>query len=597
MYVRTAWSLAGCASLLALLVGCAPKPQPAADANSDAGEALHQLFADEWSTRLRDDPLFATASDVHDYDDRLPAVTPADFARRLEQDRGYQQRLGAISRTALSHEDQVNYDLFEFVLKHRIALAPFKPWRIPLTSDEGFHIDVMRMAVGVRMNSAHDYENYIARLHAIPPYFEQQSGNLRQGMADGFTLPAVILPGIIKVVEGQHYASAEKSPFWEPFTRFPDTISAADQERLKTAARGAIESDAIPAYRHLLEFFSKEYLPGARQTIGASDLPEGKAYYEALVRYFTNLEVTPDQVHQIGLGEVARIRSEMETVIRQTGFKGDFAAFLKYLRADPRFYAHTPDELLKDASYIAKQIDGILPGYFGKLPRLPYSVQPVPAELAPNYTGGRYSPPPIGGNKGGEFWVNTYALEKRPLYVLTALALHEAVPGHHLQGSLARELENVPPFRLDLYPHAFGEGWGLYSEKLGKEMGMYKTPYDEFGRLTYEMWRACRLVVDTGMHAKGWSRDRAMEYLASNTALSLHEVRTETDRYIAWPGQALAYKMGELKILELRAKAHDALGERFDLRAFHDAVLENGGVPLPILEHQIDEYIAAAQKK
>ncbi len=322
-----------------------------------------------------------------------------------------------------------------------------------------------------------------------------------------------------------------------------------------------------------------------------------EAYYDALVRYFTNLEVTPDQVHEIGLGEVARIRSEMETVIRQTGFKGDFAAFLKFLRTDPRFYAHTPDELLKDASYIAKQIDGILPGYFGKLPRLPYSVQPVPAELAPNYTGGRYSPPPIGGNKGGEFWVNTYALEKRPLYVLTALALHEAVPGHHLQGSLARELENVPPFRLDLYPHAFGEGWGLYSEKLGKEMGMYKTPYDEFGRLTYEMWRACRLVVDTGMHAKGWSRDRAMEYLASNTALSLHEVRTETDRYIAWPGQALAYKMGELKILELRAKAHDALGERFDLRAFHDAVLENGGVPLPILEHQIDEYIAAAQKK
>jgi uncharacterized protein (DUF885 family) len=377
----------------------------------------------------------------------------------------------------------------------------------------------------------------------------------------------------------------------------PDTIGATDQERLKSAARSAIESDAIPAYRRLLEFFNKEYLPAARRTIGASDLPDGQAYYAALVRYFTNLDVTPDEVHEVGLKEVARIRAEMDAVIKETGFKGDFAAFLKFLRTDPRFYAKTPDELLKDASYIAKQIDGMLPGYFGKLPRLPYSVQPVPAELAPNYTAGRYTPPPIGGTKGGEYWVNTYALDKRPLYALPALTLHEAVPGHHLQGALARELENVPAFRLDFYPHAFGEGWGLYSEKLGKEMGLYKTPYDEFGRLTYEMWRACRLVVDTGMHAKGWSREQALEYLGSNTALPLHEVRTETDRYIAWPGQALAYKMGELKILELRKKAHDTLGEHFDLRAFHDAVLENGGVPLPILEHQIDEYIAAGQKK
>jgi uncharacterized protein (DUF885 family) len=415
-------------------------------------------------------------------------------------------------------------------------------------------------------------------------------------MADGFTLPAVIMPGVIKVVEGQQYTAPEKTPFWEPFTRFPDTISAADRERLMTAARSAIQGDTIPAFNKLLTFFSKEYLAAARRTIGASDLPDGKAYYEASVRFYTNLDVTPDQVHELGLSEVARIHAEMDAVIKQTGFKGDFAAFLKFLRTDPRFYAKTPDELLKDASYIAKQIDGLLPGYFGKLPRQPYSVQPVPAELAPNYTAGRYSPAPLGGLKGGEYWVNTYALEKRPLYALTALTLHEAVPGHHLQGALARELENVPPFRLDLYPHAFGEGWGLYSEKLGKEMGMYKTPYDEFGRLTYEMWRACRLVVDTGMHWKGWTREQALEYLASNTALSLHEVETETNRYIAWPGQALAYKMGELKILELRKRAHDALGDRFDIRAFHDAVLENGGVPLPILETQIDEYIAAAQR-
>jgi uncharacterized protein (DUF885 family) len=591
--MRSAWlSL----FLLLILTGCAPAPKPADQPDKKAAEALHQLFADEWSTRMRDDPLFATASDVHDYDDKLPSVTPADFTRRLQQDQDYQKRLSAISRDALSHEDQVNYDLFEFVLKHRLALAPFKQWRIPLTSDEGFHIEVMRMAAGVRMSSVQDYENYIARLHAVPAYFDQQIANLRQGMADGFTLPAVIMPGVIKVVEGQQYTAPEKTPFWEPFTRFPDTISAADRERLMTAARSAIQGDTIPAFNKLLTFFSKEYLAAARRTIGASDLPDGKAYYEASVRFYTNLDVTPDQVHELGLSEVARIHAEMDAVIKQTGFKGDFAAFLKFLRTDPRFYAKTPDELLKDASYIAKQIDGLLPGYFGKLPRQPYSVQPVPAELAPNYTAGRYSPAPLGGLKGGEYWVNTYALEKRPLYALTALTLHEAVPGHHLQGALARELENVPPFRLDLYPHAFGEGWGLYSEKLGKEMGMYKTPYDEFGRLTYEMWRACRLVVDTGMHWKGWTREQALEYLASNTALSLHEVETETNRYIAWPGQALAYKMGELKILELRKRAHDALGDRFDIRAFHDAVLENGGVPLPILETQIDEYIAAAQR-
>jgi uncharacterized protein (DUF885 family) len=371
-------------------------------------------------------------------------------------------------------------------------------------------------------------------------------------------------------------------------------MGPAQRERLTAAGRAAIQTDVIPAYQQLRRFFTEEYLPAARQSVGASELPQGGAYYDALVKFYTNLDVTPSQVHDIGLREVARIRGEMDAVIRQTGFQGTFPAFLEFLRTDPQFYAHTPDELLKDASYIAKQIDGLLPGYFGKLPRMPYSVQPVPAELAPNYTGGRYSPPPLGGRTGGEFWVNTYDLDKRPLYSLTALALHEAVPGHHLQISLGRELTDIPPFRRDFYSHAFGEGWGLYSEKLGEEMGLYKTPYDHFGRLSYEMWRACRLVVDTGMHAMGWSRDRALQYLADNTALSTQEVRTETDRYIANPGQALAYKMGELKLWELRAKARQALGERFDVRAFHDAVMANGALPLPVLERQIDAYIAGA---
>jgi uncharacterized protein (DUF885 family) len=585
-------------SLALIIVACCGLFASAsgADAPTQAASELHRLFADEWTIRLRDDPLFATQAGVNNYNDRLPSVTPTDYLRQLGGDQEYLRRLHALDRAALGKEDRLNYDLFEFVLKHRVALAPFRAYRTPMLSDDGFHIAVAHMADGVAMRSTRDFEMYIARLHAVPAYFEQNIANMRQGMADGFTLPSVILPGIIAVIDGQQYATPADSPLYQPFNKMPDTIDAGSQERLREAGRAAIEKDVIPAYRKLREFMLHEYSPRARASIAAAELPEGKEYYAALVRFFTNLDVTPEEVHKIGLAEVERIRAEMIAVIQKTGFKGDFAAFLGFLRTDPRFYAKTPDELLKDASYIAKQIDGMLPAYFGRLPRMTYSVQPVPADLAPNYTGGRYVPAPIGGTHGGEYWVNTYALEKRPLYALTSLTLHEAVPGHHLQGALARELDNVPPFRLDLYPHAFGEGWGLYSEKLGIEMGLYRTPYDEFGRLTYEMWRACRLVVDTGMHSMGWSRERALDYLASNTALSTQEVRTETDRYIAWPGQALAYKMGELKILELRARAQKALGARFDIRAFHDAVLANGGVPLPILEQQIDAYIAAAQR-
>lgn len=579
---------------LALIVTADAGFAAANETTSPQAAELRNLFADEWVARMRDEPLFATQSGVNDYNDRLPSVAPADYSRRSKQDVEFQRRLKAIDRAKLDPESQLNYDLFEFVLAHRIALAPFRGYRTPMVSDEGFHTEVTRMAEGVAMLRMGDYEDYIARLHAVPAYFDQNMANMRDGMADGFTLPAQILPGIIAVIDAQQITDPEKTPFYKPFLQLPATVGTSDQARLRAAGRAAIADQVTGAYRKLGAFMHEQYLPAARKTIGATDLPDGKAYYAALVRYFTNLNVTPEQVHRVGLDEVARIRAEMDAIIAKLEFKGDFAAFLNFLRTDPRFYARTPEELLKEASYIAKQIDGMLPGYFGKLPRLPYSVQPVPAEIAPNYTGGRYVAPPIGGTRGGEYWVNTYALEKRPLYVLTSLTLHEAVPGHHMQGSLARELENVPAFRLDLYPHAFGEGWGLYSEKLGKEMGLYKTPYEEFGRLTYEMWRACRLVVDTGMHAMGWSREQALDFLAKNTALSLHEVRTETDRYIAWPAQALAYKMGELKIIELRTRATRELGERFDVRAFHDAVLANGGVPLPILERQIEQYVRKA---
>ena len=567
--------------------GGAPVPPPS---------PLHGLIAEEWAARMRDDPLLATQSDVHDYDHLLPSVTPDAYDRQIQRDRRFHERLAGIDRAALGPNDKVNYDLFSFVLHHRVALAPFRQYRIPLTSDEGFHIEVMRMASGVAMTRARDYENYIARLHAVPAYFDEQIANMRRGIADGFTLPAAVLPGIVAVVTGQQYASADKTPFFEPFERFPDTIAAPDRERLRGAGARAIETAVLPAYRKLLAFLADDYRPQARSTLGASALPDGPAYYDALVKYFTNLDVTPEQVHRTGLGEVARIRAEMEETMQKAGFRGGFADFLEFLRTDAQFYAKTPEQLLEKASTIAKEVDGLLPAFFGRLPREPYSIRPVPNELAPNYTAGRYVPAPRGGIKGGEYWVNTFALEKRPLYALTALTLHEAVPGHHLQGALARELTGVPPFRLDFYPHAFGEGWGLYAEKLGIEMNLYKTPYDHFGRLSYEMWRACRLVVDTGLHAQGWSRERALEYLASHTALSTQEVRTEIDRYIAWPGQALAYKMGELKILELRAKAKHQLGTRFDVRAFHDAILDNGGVPLGILEQQIDVYIAEAMK-
>ena len=336
---------------------------------------------------------------------------------------------------------------------------------------------------------------------------------------------------------------------------------------------------------------NREYIPGARSTVGASALDGGKEYYAFLVRHFTTLDLTPEQDHAIGLAEVQRIRAEMEAVIRQTGFEWSFAGFLKFLRTDPRFYAKTPEELLKQAAFTAKKIDGKLPSLFGRLPRQPYGVEPVPADIAPKYTGGRYVPAPLDGKKAGTYWVNTYALETRPLYVLDALTLHEVVPGHHLQIALAKEMTDLPNFRRHLYIDVFGEGWALYAERLGLEMGLYADPYSQFGRLTYEMWRACRLVVDTGLHAMGWTRQQAIDYLAGNTALSLHECTTETDRYIAWPGQALAYKMGELKIRELRRRAEEALGPRFDIREFHDRILSGGTVTLPILEERIETYI------
>jgi uncharacterized protein (DUF885 family) len=415
---------------------------------------------------------------------------------------------------------------------------------------------------------------------------------MREGLRHGVTVPRVTLAGVEEGIRIHLVEDPARSVFWAPFAKFPATFPEVERRRLAATARAVILERVVPAYAAFLDFMTREYVPGCRQTLAATALPDGEAYYRFLIRRFTTLDLDPETIHQIGLREVARLRAEMDAVMKQTGFSGDFASFLAFLRSDPRFYAETPEELLKQAAWIAKRMDGKLPALFGKLPRTPYTVEPVPAHLAPKYTSGRYVSPPFGGTQPGIYWVNTYALEKRPLYNLEALTFHEAVPGHHLQGALAQEQEDLAPFRRFSYISAYGEGWGLYSEWLGLEAGFYTDPYSNFGRLTYAMWRACRLVVDTGLHAKGWTRQQAIDYLASHTALPLHEVETETDRYISWPGQALSYKLGELKIRELRQRAESALGERFDRRAFHDRVLRDGSVPLPVLEAAIEEWLA-----
>lgn len=570
-------------------------PMAARAESATATTALHQLFDDEQKWEYREFPVSATYSGVHDYDDRLSHETPADQDRRAKDAKGFLDRLHAIDRGQLNPSDQVSYDLFDFMVGSGVRMAQYREYRMPLNNDSGFYADLLQLPDALDLVTAKDYENYIARLNDVPRYFSENIANMRQGLADGFTLASEILPGVKSIVDGAQYARAEDSPLWRPFTKFPSSVPASDRARLMAAGKAAIEGPVRTAYADFQKFFVTEYMPKARKTLGASELPNGRAYYDDLIRYYTTLDRTAAQVHQTGLDEVARIHKEMEAIIKQVGFHGSFADFIQFLRTDPQFYVKTPDELIMHARYIAKEIDGHLPEFFGHLPRLTYAVEPVPAELAPNYTSGRYSPGPLTGKRAGRYWVNTYKLESRPLYNLPSLTLHEAVPGHHLQGALAQEMTDLPVFRRNLYVNAFGEGWGLYSEKLGIEMGIYKTPYENFGRLTWEMWRACRLVVDTGIHAMGWTRQQALDYLANNTALPLHEVRTEIDRYIAWPGQAVSYKTGEMQIVALRHKAEAALGPKFDIRAFHDAVLANGSVTLPILEKQIDAYIARAK--
>jgi uncharacterized protein (DUF885 family) len=550
---------------------------------------LQGLIDRAWQLQLQADPQLAFSLGDASAAGKLPDLSPQSLAQMNHNKIALLNALKALDLSRLSKREKIDAQLLQDQLQNEVDLYRFKDHYLPISAESGFHAYIADIAKG-SFNSLEDYQDYLSKLRALPTYFAQQTHWLRQGLEQGITPARVTLKGFEDSISA-FMVPVERSGYFAPFTQFPAHFSDTQKNQLAQEGRLLIEKSILPPYQGFYDFMTREYIPRARNEIAAADLPNGEAFYENRVRYYTTLDIDSEQVHRLGLDEVARIRAEMEQIISNLDFNGSFADFLHFLRTDPRFYPKTAEELLKEAAYIAKKADAMLPKYFGRLPRTPYGVQPVPAEIAPKYTTGRYSGSQR-DDEPGYYWVNTYALDKRPLYELEALTLHEAVPGHHLQISLNKELSKLPQFRRYGYISAFGEGWGLYSEYLGLEAGFYQDPYSNFGRLTYEMWRAARLVVDTGMHAKGWSRQQAIDFMAGNTALSLHNVTTEIDRYITWPGQALSYKIGELTIKRLRAKAEKALGSHFDIRSFHDAILENGSVPMSVLEQLIDDYIA-----
>ena len=498
--------------------------------------------------------------------------------------------LNKIDSKKLNEDDLISYTLLEFVLNETVIKYKYKTHWNPILSDAGFHSSLTyRVRPITNKKSA---LSYLKLLKSIPKYLNQQSTLIKKGIDAGISQPLIIFKGYQSTYEKHITPTAEENFYYTPFKNLPKQLSDYEKDSLIKAAKDIVLYDVIPAFKNVKVFFEDIYYPNTRKSIGVSETPNGKDYYQSRIDYYTTLNETPKSIHEKGLKEVARIRKKMESIVDEVKFKGDLKQFITFLREDPQFYAKTPEELLKHARNIAKKLDEQLPRYFKTLPRKPYGVAPVPEAIAPKYTGGRYIGTSPESTDPGYYWVNTYNLPSRPLYVIPSLTAHEAVPGHHLQGALNQELpETIPKFRRNLYLSAYGEGWGLYTEYLAEEMGIYTTPYEHFGKLTYEMWRACRLVVDTGIHAFGWTREKAVNYMADNTALSLHEVNTEIDRYISWPGQALAYKIGELKIRELRKKVQEKLGSQFDIREFHEIILEKGTVTLGILEKRIEDYI------
>ena len=550
-----------------------------------AGEAdakFEALYKREWAWRKNEFPERERGDAP--IPNRLPHMDAASQVRRLAYWQDVRRELDAIPERALSPEAAINYEVYKNQIDTLISQQRFREYEKPFNSDSSFWSGLGYTASRT-FKTTQDYRNYIAYLNEVPRYFAEEEDEMRAGLARGFTPPRVTLAGRdVSVAQVADATDLESVTLWKPFRNFPASVTPADREAFRAQAKDVLRTQVQPAYRTLLAFLRQDYIPRTTPTLAAEALPDGPAYYRAQIREFTTLDMDPEAIHQLGLSEVAKIHAQMLEVMRETSFRGDFPAFLAFLRSDPRFYAKDPQELLNRAAWIAKRVDGKISAYIGWLPRSRFGIEPVPPEIAPFYTSAR------GGTN--TYLLNTYDLASRPLYNLTALTLHESSPGHSLQGGLAEEQSGLPDFRREVYISAYGEGWALYCERLGVEMGMYDTPYDRFGMLTFQMWRAARLVVDTGVHHKGWTREQAIAFLHDNTALADHDIEIEVDRYISWPGQALSYYLGMLAIADAREKAQAALGPRFDIRAFHDTVLSMGSVPLPVLKARIDRFIA-----
>jgi len=572
---------AGFAALLLVLLSV---PAGAAHKPASADARFKALYTAEWKWR---EQQFANGEDnTREIPDHLPKMDAATQQMRLEYWQDVLAKLDAIPRAKLSPANQVNYDVYKPQIEVLIGDQKFRDYEMPANSDTTFWTDLGYLA-RQDFRTLKDYRHFIALMRDIPRYFREEMDEMRAGLKRGFTPPQVTLQGRDASITTVTNAAPEDSLFYTPFKTMTG-IAPDDQAKLRAEAISVIRDTVQPVYRELLKFWDEDYVPGARKTLAADDLPDGKAYYRQKIIEFTTLDMDPAEIHALGEREVARLHQEMLDEMQKTGFKGDFVAFQQFLRSDPQFYAKTPEELLDKAAWIAKVFDGKAALYFGRLPRARFTIKPVPDDLAPFYTSGRGGP--------GVYLVNTYDLPHRPLFNLTAMTLHESAPGHAFQMSLAAEDKSLPNFRRYTYISAFGEGWAVYCEYLGDEMGMYKTPYDRFGYLGWQIWRAVRLVVDTGIHSEGWTRDQALNYMRQYTALPEHEIDTEVDRYIAWPGQALSYYLGEMAIRKSRAKAETALGPKFNIRAFHDTILSLGSVPLPVLTARIDRFIAEGGK-
>ncbi len=579
------------ATLAAFAVAPARAVESTAAAQAQPQQALHQLFADEWERGLRESPEGASYNGDPRFNDRWTDLSLAAIEARMAADRAALARLRTIDRAALSPADQLNYDTFAWLQQKSVERQRFREYLQPVGHQGG-----VQTADGIAeilpFATVKDYRDWLKRLDALPVVIDQTIALMREGVRTGNLPPRVLMQRVPAQIAAQVVEDPTQSPFYRPFAKFPASVPEAGRAGLQAEAKQLIAGRVVPAYRKLAAYFDQDYLPKTRTTIAATDLPEGKAYYDFLAGYYTTTDLGAEAIHAIGLREVARIRGEMEKIKAEVGFQGALAEFFAHLRSDPKFFHQTPDELLTAYRALTRRMDPELVKVFRTIPRLPYGVRPIPANIAPDTTTAYYQPGATDGSRAGFYYVNLYRPEVRPRWEMMPLSLHEAVPGHHFQFARGLELPDAPMFRRTAYFVAYGEGWGLYAEQLGYPMGLYDDPYDRFGQLTYEMWRAVRLVVDTGMHAKGWTREQAIAYFKDNAAKTEQDIVNEIDRYIGTPGQALAYKIGQLKISELRDRAAKALGSKFDLRDFNDAVLETGSVPLDALERHIDAWIA-----